>query len=340
MAMVFMDGFDAYANADGTGIGTLLLRKWHQVNFSNPQPFIRPGRISGWALQTGASDVFTLPFTSQATWIIGAAFQIPAGNNYQLIPMRFYDGSSLQATLYIDAIGRFNLYNGNFGPLQATGTHNLTNGQWYFIEMMITFNNTTGAFHLKINNNDDINVTNINTVTTANNTANRFALPGQSLMWDDFRVFDTTGANNNTFIGDTKIETLFANGVGAFTQWTPTPANPNWQNVSEIAVDDDTTYNSATTVGFEDAYTFQSLVHCTSNIHVVGTNLVQRKDNPGSKTTAQLAHIGGNDFVGAAIPVLDTYYTNEGLYELNPNTTVSWTNTDVNASQFGIRILS
>lgn len=339
MAIVFMDGFDCYATSIGQGIGTLLLRKWHQVDFSNPQPFIQTGRISGFCLQTGASNLYTLPFTSQATWVIGGAFQIPAGNNYSLIIMRFFDGSSLQATLQVDALGRLNLYNGNFVSLQATGTHSLTNGQWYFLEMIITFNNTTGAFHLKINNVDDIVATGLNTVTTANNTANRFQLTGQSLMWDDFRIFDTTGANNNTFIGDCKIETLFANGAGASTQWTPL-ANANWQEVSEVAVDDDTSYNFATTPGLQDAYTFNSLVHVTSSIHAVGSNLVQRKDNPGTKTTANLAHIGGTDFVGSPITVLDTYYTNEQLYELNPNTTISWTAADVNASQFGIRLVS
>jgi hypothetical protein len=336
-----MDGFDCYSNSDGTGIGGLLLRKWQQIDFGNPQPFIRPGRISGWGISTGNSNIYTMPFTSQTTWIIGAAFQLPIGNQYNVPMMRFYDGTTVQSALAIDGLGRLALYNGNFsGNPIATGTINMVTGQWYSIEFMITFNNTTGAFHSKIHNNDDIVATNLNTVTSANNTANRFQLAGTGNWWDDFRVFDTTGANNNTFVSDNKIETLFANGVGASTQWTPQPANPNWQNVSEIAVDDDTTYNFTTTPGNQDAYTFQSLTHCTSNIRVVGTNLVQRKDNPGTKTTAQLAHIGGNDFVGSAIPVLDNYFTNEQLWELNPNTTVSWINTDVNASQFGIRLLS
>jgi hypothetical protein len=334
-----MDGFDAYTNTASTGIGVLLLRKWHQVDFANPQPFSEPGRISGWAVNTGNSNIYTFPLGSPATLIIGGAFQIAIGNNYQIPIMKFYDAASVQSLLYVDGLGRLVLYNGNFSSIQATGTHSLTNGLWYFLEMSITFNNTTGAFHIKINNNDDINVTNINTVTTANNFASRVQLSGTNTFWDDFRVFDTTGPNNNTFIGDCKVETLFANGPGASTQWTPL-SGANWQNVSEIAVDDDTTYNFTTTPGNQDTYTFQPLAHINSNIHVVGTNLVQRKDNPGSKTTAQLAHLGGSDFVGGNIPVLDTYYTNEQLYETNPNTTVSWTPTDVNTAQFGIKLIA
>jgi hypothetical protein len=337
MAVVFMDGFDAYGTVLGTDLSSLILRKWQQVDRANPLPSVQAGRISGFSMNVGNSSTYTLPFASQASYIVGAAIKVV---QYNVPLLRFMDGVSFQCTLSLDSLGRLILQNGGGGALQAQGTTILVTNTWYFVEMLVTFNNTTGAFHLQLNGTDEIVATNINTVTTANNTGSRFQLVGTSTYWDDFRIFDTTGPNNNSLIGDMKIETIFPNGPGAYTQWTPTPANPNWQNVSEVAVDDDATYNATTTPGNQDAYAVQHLAHVQSNIHAVGVNLVQRKDNPASKTTTQLTHISGNDFVGSPIMILDTYYTNEKLYELNPNTNISWTTTDVNNAQFGIRVVS
>lgn len=340
MALVFMDGFDAYNTVLGSNVDVQILRKWHQCDFANPNPSTQAGRISGFSMYVGNTNVYTLPFASQPSYIVGAAIQLQGVINTPII--RFMDGASNQCTLGTDSLGRLILYRGvEGGTLQAQGTTILAINTWYFVEMLVTFNATTGAIHLQLNGTDELNVTGLNTVTTANNSANRFQLVGRAIFWDDFRIFDTTGPNNNSLIGDMKIETLFASGPGAYTQFAPTPnTNANWQNVSEVAVDDDATYNAATTAGNQDAYAFHSLANIHSNIHAVGVNVVQRKDNPASKTATTLTHISGNDFVGGTTTILDTYYTTEQLYEVNPNTAISWTVPDVNAAQFGIRVVS
>jgi hypothetical protein len=339
MALVFMDGFDAYNTVLGNNVDVQILRKWHQCDFANPNPTTQAGRISGFSLYPGNTNVYTLPFASQSSYIVGTAIFV---NAYNIPLLRFMDGTSFQCTLGLDSLGRLQIWNGSGGAVQATGTTILATSTWYFIEMIVTFNSTTGAFHLKLNNNDEIVATNINTVTTANNTGNRFALwAAGPVLWDDFRIFDTTGTFNNDFIGDMKIETLFASGPGVYTQFAPTPnTNANWQNVSEIAVDDDVTYNSATTAGNQDAYTFHPLSVILSNVHGVGVNIVQRKDNPASKTATQLTHIGGSDFLGNTTSTLDSYYTNEKLYDVNPATSLPWTVTDLTNAQFGIRVIS
>ncbi len=340
MAIVFMDGFDNYVS-NGSAIGTPLLRKWHQIDFSNPQPSAQPGRISGLCLYTGASNCYTLPFTSQATYIIGFAFKLTSYNFYGAIGVvKFMDSTSFQCSLMVDSVGHLYFTNGNNGTqLGSTGTTILALSTWYHIETKITINNTTGSFTVKLNGVTEISATSVNTRTTSNNTCNRFLLPGTRNYYDDFFILDTTGSANNDFIGDNKVETLLPNAAGNYSQWTPS-SGANYTTVNETAVNDDTNYNSTATANNIDTYNFGNLVNVATGIRGICINEHVRKDNAGTKTIAPVIRISSTDYVGNTVSAIDSYYIALQIYEQNPNTTASWTNTDINNAEFGIKLIS
>ncbi len=83
--------------------------------------------------------------------------------------------------------------------------------------------------------------------------------PGPATVdFDDLYVIDDQGSHNTSFLGDCRIETLFPNGAGASSQWTPN-SGTNYSRVNEVFTDQDTSYVSTAGVGNRDSYAMGDL---------------------------------------------------------------------------------
>src|SRR3982751_5607117 len=109
MSLLFMDGFDHYANAD-------LLKKWSGASGSGTFITASVGRRGGAAvvLSNGGSQILkkTLPGNYQ-TLIVGAAVSFNTGAPsfaYEIFSL--YDGTSIQMSLRIDTAGKLAVYRG------------------------------------------------------------------------------------------------------------------------------------------------------------------------------------------------------------------------------------
>ena len=352
MSLVFVDGFDYYRAIGGITTTGPFPRKWGNITANSS---IVAGRhnaafAQNLALYSGVSgNNLTPPLGDEATWIVGFALRGFDTNTQSRAIMYFFDVSTVQCALWLDGNQRLTLLNGISGATQATGTTPIRGLTWYHIQIKVTINNTTGSVHVKLNGQDEIHtgggpVTSLDTQVSANATANKIALVAhQEWYFDDLWICNTTtntpGPPNDDFLGDIKVETLFANGVGNSSQWTPL-AGSNYENVDETATDDDTSYVFSSTPTNVDTYTFANLAQIDAGIKGVAVNLQHRKTTAGSKTIRPIVRHSGTDYAGTTVPVFDDYASNTQIYQANPGTSATWTTGDVDAAEFGAELVS
>lgn len=332
MALRWIEGFETFDTTLTNNIDAYLNYKYANASSNT----LVAGRTGGFAVRSSNTLVWPV-FAPLSTWIMGCAFKKEA--NLQEGIMVFKDGSTTQVEIRVGPSNELQVWIG--GSYIASGTATLLNNIWYYIETKVFINTTTGSVEVRINSVTDINLTNINTQVTANNTVNtfRWQIYSQAGYFDDIYICDTTGSINNNFLGDNRVEAIMPTGAGANTDWTPL-SPPNFSEVNEIPPDGDTSYVSSSTPGDVDTYAFGNLTAITTGVKGVQVNILNRKDDAGTREIAPVVRSGGTDYTGNTFSVLDNYSTAVQVYEEDPDTSAAWSVAGVNAAEFGQEVIT
>lgn len=337
MALIFMDGFDAYA-ANGATCQTQMIFKWGEV--SSTAATFTAGRFAGSLGLDSSTTGFTTPaFGSQTTWTLGFAFFRATGAN-NFVVASFIDTSTTQCSLFLNSSNIFELRRST-SVILATGTTTIATSTWYYVEVQVTINNSTGSMELRLDGSSpEASVTNVNTQSSANATANKINIGANSQYYDDLYLLDSTGSLNNDFLGDVSIDTILPDAAGDFSEWSlGAGSGANYERVNEQAVDDDASYVFTKTVNALDMYNFPELSSVKSNIAAVSANITLRKDRAGGVTVAPAIRALTTNYNGTAGPVYDNYLKTIQIYELYPPSGNEWTISGVNTSQYGPRLV-
>lgn len=334
MTLLFVDGFEAYsASAD-------MALRW---TLGEANSFSSPGRFGyGKYLSCGGSG--TTPqkdFSAIATVCIGFGYRrtsnLIAGSICTL-----FDGTTAHITLMRTASGAIEVRRGTTsGTVLATSSQTLSIGVWYHIEFKATINDTTGVFILKVNGVEWINFSG-DTRNGVNAQVTRLQLHNSANTgnneYDDLYICDTSGSYNNDLLGDVRVYSLVPNGSGANSEFVPLSGN-NYQNVDETVYDSDTTYNSGSDANQTDTYAFTD-VGANNTIKAVVNNLVVKKDDAGVREVASVVRSGSTNYVGTTQSVPSSYGFLSQIYETDPSTSSPWTLSNLNSTEFGIRIIT
>lgn len=165
---------------------------------------------------------------------------------------------------------------------------------------------------------------------------------GVTEYWiDDFvlhRITDAV-APYNDYLGNVRVGTTLPNATGDETDFTPVGAVQNWQAVTadyDMTVTD-TTYVETDTVGDFDLYNFQANVPARA-IFGVQLTCFYRQTDAIQLFSKNLLKTGGTIYEGVERGVAQTYVSRWTNWDLNPSTTVSWTNTDLADIQAGPKL--
>ena len=142
----------------------------------------------------------------------------------------------------------------------------------------------------------------------------------------------------NSFAGDMRCITLFVTGQIS-AQWTPS-AGLNWQNVDEVAMDGDTTYNSSGTPGTEDILNLQALLRTVDQVIAVQLTGVYRKDTSGTAMVSQLLQSGGVKSYGTAFSVPNGWSYFIDIWKMDPNGGGNWSASAANNLAAGYNLVS
>ena len=293
---------------------------------------------------------------SGATAIIGCGFKFDAlagGGETRNGIISVYDTAGIQCCVCVTDTGALRVRRGG-----ATGTSLgvsaavLSIGAWYYIEFKVLLaTGATGTYEVRVNTTNVLSGTSTITANAGVTTwdgygliANTGDLPLASPWYlDDLYILDGVtgpagGPPNNDFLGPVRALKRVPNGAGASTDFTPS-AGANWQNVDDATSDDDTTYNACSTPGDHDTYAYEPL-GVTGTIFGVQTNVVCRSDGAGAETVRPKIRIDGTDYNGTTVGTSTSYTNSSQVYQVSPDSGVTWTEAEFDATEFGAELVT
>lgn len=370
MAIQAFDGFDHYNSAvDWKSRSNNFIQYQQPSTNANPINFVTGRNGFGKAMQVNlgvTADIWTFG-QRVANAFVGFACKFTANGTGLRIYLLDSTTQLVNLTVYFNPfnysvqVWRGPSVNGDFdqtGTLVYSSPNNIWSGQiWNFFEVWADIDSSTGFVKAYVNGvllasysgNTRGPTQNHSPFATPNTwwdqmTVQMVNVGGSSQMLiDDLYYGDSTTGPGlhacNQPIGDARVATLFPIGNNT-VQWTPL-ANANWQEVSEVAMDSDTTYNYTSTAGNEDLLNFQSLPSTVTTIFALQVTGAYRKDDALARTVKQAVKSGATEAYGANYSLPDTnyaYFTD--LFTLNPNTSANWTLSDVNGMSAGYNLVA
>jgi hypothetical protein len=377
MALKVFDGFDHYnGQTDLLARQGFLQFQSYPPGSGGSLPTITfgPGvSVDGECMiMTGGSGGYHAPLTAvwgtrNSQFIVGGRFeclQYQVGAQICSLAFIFWDSTTVPVTAQFAVVFNSNSYtieiwNGSlFYNGVSTKLYSTANNVWSGdVANMIEIQTTiaaggAGVVKVWVNGVQLVNQTAITTQQSANAWADATSFKGDFLnggallstlvKMDDLYYCDTTvGAGTypcNSPLGDVHVYTRFPTGNNS-VQWTPL-ANTNWQEVDEVAMDGDTSYNYSATVGQEDLLNYSALATTINNILGVQVTGAYRKDDSSARSIKQAFKSSTTEVYGAvnSLGTAYAYYTD--LWVLDPATSASWTLAAVNALSAGYNLVS
>jgi hypothetical protein len=345
MALLFMDGFDHY---DDNEIGY----KWdhsaadfstdyYKIISTNPR---RVGSNSLWVRGfVGADYIIKNINFGDSRCILGVAFRLD-GVVYSRYFIVLYNETGAQFTIKIESDGSISMYRGNYnGTLLGTSSPGLLSSLvWYYIEINVLVNNSTGSYEIRLNGANILSDSGVDTQDEATDTITRLFLGplyNEDIQFDDLYVCDGTGSSHNDFLGDCKVDTVFPSAAGNYSQWTPSGEASNYLCVDETVPNDDTDYVTTNISGEIDTYNFGNLVdYSGETIHAVALNTCKKKDDVGFMSSYPVIRIGASDYSGEITSTYDSYLYQQEIWETNPDDSQAWEEEDINSGEYGIKM--
>lgn len=233
--------------------------------------------------------------------------------------------------------------------LKGSSVQGLRSNVWAFLEFKWLIHASAGSFEIRMNGVSIFTYSGalypsglLQSYTGTWNAARVGSVPADSTSlrtWlCDYYLLDLTGIGSQLrdFLGDVTIDYIVPDGVGNSSGWTPL-SGANWTNVEEVPPDEDTTYVSATTVNTRDSYTMQNVPAGTEPLGFQ-TLIYARKETEGGASLKPTYREGITNYdsntQGIATP--DEYRYIIQPYDTNPATSVTITEAEINAAEFGV----
>lgn len=338
-----MDGFDHYTSVANGGI------KWNTFNASLAiQTAV--ARNGNSLKADNANRNFAKTLDNQATWIIGFGYQLSALNQIRLIEL--IDAGTTQCALRVNTDGTLEVVRGTTTALNASGksSFSLLTNTWYYIEWKVTIADSISANTCKVNVNG-VNWINVDAAQDLKAGSNAFASnlsfntnasTIMNIYYDDIYVLDGTGSVNNDILGDSRVETLFPNADGNYSQWDGSDGNQinNYLLVDETNQNGDTDYVETSTVNNIDTYNFGNLSSTPTSIAGIQINTTAEKTEAGARTFANLIRISSTDYLNSNNFSLsqNSYIDFLQIYEQDPSTSAAWGVTNINGAEYGYKL--
>jgi hypothetical protein len=339
MALLFMDGFDHYATAD-------ITKKW--TSSASMSIASTSGRRGGGCASTNSlgSYLEKALSASSANIVVGFAFKLNVFNTGYPAFLTLKESSTSHISLGYNASSKLEIRRGNGGgTLLATSNASLSLSQFNYIEIKVTISDTVGTTEVRINGVTDSGLTLTGADTRNGGTSGVIDLVslgqnstfGAAGAYDDLYVCDTSGSTNNNFLGDCRIDTLFPNADGNYSQFTPSTGTVHYSLVDE-STPNTTDYNYSSTSGDRDSYTFPDLTGLVSQtVYGIQINAAALKSDSGSRSLGTMSRLSGTnkDGTGAALSTSLAYLSE--IQETDP-ASAAWTEANVNAAEFGVKV--
>lgn len=289
---------------------------------------------------------FTVYFSSDKWW--------QGTSNYQLAQVFGgqvwnYDegGQECQLSLKITANGTLALYRGQWysgGVLLGTGNIVIKPRMLVYIELRAYIDSVNGEYEVRVNGVTDISGTGANTKGSASyGYVESFGLYSAqravTYFTDVYVRGDPSGNASDGWWGPIMVEDLHPDSDGTHRDWDRSTGSSDYTLVDEVSVANSsglTDYLFSSTAG--DRLTLgQSNLSYGYDIKCVSHHVVVKGVGGNVRDIKFLCRSGGTTYAGdyeSPFPLVPY----ESLYEVDPGTSLAWTESGVNAAEFGLEI--
>ena len=346
MALIFIDGFDHYATA------AEFDKKYLSTNGA-VQDTTEQRTGLGCCKITGGTGNIIIQVPAKDEYVVGFAIKLnspTASASEGLID--FYEDSvsqEVQVSLRYTGDKRFRVDRSISGASNVVlGTSadqfDLHDG-WHYLEFKALIHDSLGTYEVKL---DEETILSGTGADTRNNNAEAneikhihiqgIQVVNTGTFIDDLYVCDTTGTNNNDFLGDIEVTTIFPKGEGNLEEFTPSSGGSNYLFVDDNPPDDDTTYVESNTSGHKDSHDMDDVSSMTT---ILGVQLTEyARFLTGSASIKHLSRVGGTNYIGSDKVLAGTYDFHMFIWEDDPDISSAWTISGLNAAEFGMEVSS
>lgn len=336
MAIIFLEGFDALQQSD------LDIKRSFTANGGSSASFTvdtTNGRRGGRCLKVISTTTLQIPFPSSLTTVyMGFAFKCysagPFGGSTSFYLVKFANvDSNTQFHIWINSSGQF--VASRNGTTLATSTLTVTTGTWYYIEIQITADNTTGAVLVKIDGQEYINITGQDTIYTGSTESYSYLeifRPGSSA----YMYYDDIYIDNAELHGDCRVDTLVPTGAGNYTQFDTTASAGNYAAVDEIPFSA-SDYNSSSTLNEIDSFDMTTFSG-GGGILAVQVNTAAKKSDAGTRAIKDFCRSNSTDYTGDENYLSTDTQIFTKIRTVDPNTSAAWTSSGLNNAEFGYKL--
>lgn len=343
MALLWCDGFDDIATATSQDASMHMAARYTVLGYdgtSASRIYSSTARLNGYSIRSDEATSIVrndLPITTD-TLIIGFGFQTELSTTTWKTFLSLYDGETLGVNFkHMTMIGEIAAYRGAT-LLGITSGARIREDAWYWVEVKVKCNDTTGTVEIRVGGAPVLTLTGIDTKAGSHTLHNSVALLLEDHRVDDLYIADTTGSLNNDFLGGCAVVHLFPTGDAGTNQWTLSAGSDHYALVDEVVQDADTTYVSSATTGQTDMWTYGDLSGVDS---VLGLNVftVCRNTDNTALSLKSVIDSTGDTVESTALAVWNVEYaTIYQISETDPDTSAAWTDTAVNAASFGVKV--
>ncbi len=295
------------------------------------------GRFGGKALVNGSSANPFITFKSNPDEIyVGMAMKL---TDAWPIPERYVfalrDNSTVQCGLVYRFDGRLDVRRGDGTVLGLTDYAGHANS-WDYYEFYLRVHNSAGAFEVRVNETTVLAVTGLNTRASNNNYATNLFLG--SVASPESRYLNDLYVHFGHFLGDVRIERIVPNATGPDQAWTPSTGVTHWNLLEEIPPNGDTDYVYTETLNAKESNEME-------DVTLVGTCLGIQMLHSSRKIEAnvrKLKHLlvdgGGAEYLGREDSLGNSYVYYKECLELSPFTGLAFTEAEINAFKYGVKL--
>jgi hypothetical protein len=340
MALLFIDSFDHFGN----NVNVADAGKWSAGGTNATQSSTSQFRTGTTSLSIAFNNTAVTKILAPADngFVVGFARRAVAhGNGNDMVSIR--EGTTVHFGVGLTSTGAVTARRGTTVlATSADGVVNLTS--WEYIEVKGTIHDSTGSYEIRVDGVNVLSGTGADTRNGGTGVWDRvgFAQGGSNNTWhvDDVYVCDTSGSTNNDFLGPVKVYALLpqtdAVAAGSNAGLTPSTGTDHGALVDETPPNT-TDYNSSATVGNKDTYNFPA-IGVTGSVLGLQTSMYVAKSDAVARQVCAVVRSGGTDYDGANVSPLTTFQYYSEMREVNPDTGVAWTISDVDAVEAGMKV--
>lgn len=336
MALIFIDGFDHYVES-----GSQILDKGYSEIGSGTYYSFTTGRF-GYGQCFISSDNNGLVTkdigVNKSTIYMGMAVRKQEAGTPQVHTgyplLLFLDESSVvQVSVLVNSAFGINAYR-NATLLGSSADAVFRDLYWQYLEVKCTISDTVGEVTVRINETQVLNLT---SQDTKNGSDYIRKIRFRSINYDITTYFDDFYIDDSQFHGDCRIKTFVPDSISSTNNDFTASAGNKDECVDEVLSNEDTDYISSDTLNHKQ--TFGITTGALATVKAIQLNNHCRVDAGGNRKIKPVIRSNSVNYQGTetdAIP--ESYKFESEIWELDPDDSGAWTQTKLEAAEFGLEI--